>query len=213
MARQTSKGTCIFCHGELSKSAMTRHLETCEQRAITEAKAGSRQKAQQTRKLHLVVEGRDLLHHAALAGWGNSSTTHFGMMFILASCYLRCGYIRQCLLIQMVLVRMYRGARTRTKSANSMSMTVEAKRERSITIKTSTSSTRLSTMLRKPAVVMVETSLAVALVVWLRAANNPPMMKITSRPTPVIGMVLRATMAAPDPEWLVTAVMCVTGRA
>ncbi|HEX6109939.1 MAG TPA: hypothetical protein VFZ02_11065 [Ktedonobacteraceae bacterium] len=60
MARQTSKGTCTFCHGEFSKSAMTRHLETCEQRAITEAKAGSRQKAQQTRKLHLVVEGRDL---------------------------------------------------------------------------------------------------------------------------------------------------------
>jgi hypothetical protein len=60
MARQISKGTCSFCHGELSKSTMTRHLETCEQRAITEAKAGSRQKAQQTRKLHLVVEGRDL---------------------------------------------------------------------------------------------------------------------------------------------------------
>src|SRR6266702_4688110 len=61
MARQTSKGICTFCHGEFSKSAMTRHLETCEQRAITEAKAGSRQQAQQTRKLHLVVEGRDLL--------------------------------------------------------------------------------------------------------------------------------------------------------
>ncbi len=60
MARQTSKGICTFCHGEFSKSAMTRHLETCEQRAITEAKAGSRQQAQQTRKLHLVVEGRDL---------------------------------------------------------------------------------------------------------------------------------------------------------
>ena len=43
-----------------SKSAMTRHLEICEQRAITEAKAGSRQKAQQTRKLHLVVEACDL---------------------------------------------------------------------------------------------------------------------------------------------------------
>ncbi len=35
MARQTSKGVCTFCHGEFSKSAMTRHLETCEQRAIT----------------------------------------------------------------------------------------------------------------------------------------------------------------------------------
>jgi hypothetical protein len=60
MARQTSKGICTFCHSEFSKSAMTRHLETCEQKAITEAKADSRQKAQQTRKLHLVVEGRDL---------------------------------------------------------------------------------------------------------------------------------------------------------
>jgi Plasmid pRiA4b ORF-3-like protein len=60
MARQTSKGTCTFCHGEFSKSAITRHLETCEQRAITEAKVGSKQKAQPTRKLHLVVEGRDL---------------------------------------------------------------------------------------------------------------------------------------------------------
>ena len=39
---------------------MTRHLETCEQRAIAEAKAGSKQKAQPARKLHLVVEGRDL---------------------------------------------------------------------------------------------------------------------------------------------------------
>jgi Plasmid pRiA4b ORF-3-like protein len=60
MARQTSKGICTFCHGEFSKSAMTRHLEACEQRATAEAKAGSKQKAQKTRKFHLVVEGRDL---------------------------------------------------------------------------------------------------------------------------------------------------------
>jgi hypothetical protein len=60
MARQTSKGICTFCHGEFSKSAMTRHLETCEQRASAEAKAGSRRKAQKIRTFHLVVEGRDL---------------------------------------------------------------------------------------------------------------------------------------------------------
>jgi hypothetical protein len=60
MARQTSKGTCAFCHGEFSKSAITSHLETCEQRVLTEAKAGSKQQAQQIRKLHMVVEGRDL---------------------------------------------------------------------------------------------------------------------------------------------------------
>ncbi len=60
MSRQTSKGTCTFYHGEFSKSAMARHLETCEQKAITEAKAGSHQKVQKTRKYHIVVEGRDL---------------------------------------------------------------------------------------------------------------------------------------------------------
>lgn len=60
MARQTSKGICTFCHGEFSKSTMARHLETCEQRASTEAKAGSRRKAQKIRAFHLVVEGRDL---------------------------------------------------------------------------------------------------------------------------------------------------------
>ncbi len=60
MARQTSKGICAFCRGEFSKSAMTRHLETCQQRASTEAAAGSRRKAKQIRTFHLTVEGRDL---------------------------------------------------------------------------------------------------------------------------------------------------------
>ncbi len=60
MARQTSKGGCTFCYGEFSKSAMTRHLETCEQRVIAEAKAGSKRKALKTRAFHLLVEGRDL---------------------------------------------------------------------------------------------------------------------------------------------------------
>ncbi len=60
MARQTSKGVCTYCHGEFSKSTMTRHLETCGQRAITEAKADSKRKALKTRAFHLLVEGRDL---------------------------------------------------------------------------------------------------------------------------------------------------------
>ena len=60
MTRQTSKGICTFCRVEFSKSAMTRHLEKCEQRASAEAKAGSRRKAQKIRAFHLVVEGRDL---------------------------------------------------------------------------------------------------------------------------------------------------------
>ncbi len=60
MARQTSKGVCAICHGEFSKSAMTRHLEACQQRAIPEGKAVGHQKAQKSKKFHLVVEGRDL---------------------------------------------------------------------------------------------------------------------------------------------------------
>ena len=57
MTRQTSKGTCTFCHGEFSKASMTRHLESCEQRVAIQAEAGSHQKAQKTRAFHLVVEG------------------------------------------------------------------------------------------------------------------------------------------------------------
>jgi len=57
MARQTSKGTCTFCQRELSKSGMTRHLESCEQRAAIQAEAASHQKIQKTRALHLIVEG------------------------------------------------------------------------------------------------------------------------------------------------------------
>ena len=60
MVRQTSKGICTFCQGEFSKSAINRHLETCEQRARAEAKAGSGRKVQKIRTFHLVVEGRDL---------------------------------------------------------------------------------------------------------------------------------------------------------
>lgn len=57
MTRQTSKGTCSFCHREFSKASMTRHLETCEQRAAIQAEEGSHQKARQTRAFHLVVAG------------------------------------------------------------------------------------------------------------------------------------------------------------
>ncbi len=57
MTRQTSKGTCSFCHREFSKVSMTRHLEACEQRAAIQAEAGSHQKARQTRTFHLVVAG------------------------------------------------------------------------------------------------------------------------------------------------------------
>ncbi len=57
MTRQTSKGRCTFCHRELSKSSMARHLQSCEQRVALQSEAGSHQKAQKTRVFHLVVEG------------------------------------------------------------------------------------------------------------------------------------------------------------
>lgn len=60
MTRQTSKGTCTFCHRELSKANMTRHLASCEQRTAIEAETGSHQKAQKTKTFHLVVEGYHL---------------------------------------------------------------------------------------------------------------------------------------------------------
>jgi hypothetical protein len=72
MARQTSKGTCTFCHEEFSKSIMSRHLESCKLRATQQAEAGSHQKAKKIKAFHLVVEGSRLpmywMHLDVLAG-------------------------------------------------------------------------------------------------------------------------------------------------
>jgi Plasmid pRiA4b ORF-3-like protein len=56
MTRQISKGTCTFCHRELSKASMTRHLQSCEQRIAMQGE-GSRQKAKKIKAFHLIVEG------------------------------------------------------------------------------------------------------------------------------------------------------------
>lgn len=56
MARQISKGTCTFCHRELSKASMTRHLASCEQR-VMQSEIESRQQAKKIKAFHLVVEG------------------------------------------------------------------------------------------------------------------------------------------------------------
>ncbi len=42
MRRQTSKGTCTFCHRELSKASTTRRLVSCEQRTAMQGEIGSR---------------------------------------------------------------------------------------------------------------------------------------------------------------------------
>jgi Plasmid pRiA4b ORF-3-like protein len=57
MARQISKGTCTFCHRELSKASMTRHLASCEQRTAMLGERESRQQAKKIKAFHLVVEG------------------------------------------------------------------------------------------------------------------------------------------------------------
>src|SRR4051812_11176814 len=57
MARQTSKGGCAFCHRELSKASMTRHLESCEQRTAMQGERESRPKAKKSKAFHLIVEG------------------------------------------------------------------------------------------------------------------------------------------------------------
>jgi hypothetical protein len=57
MARQISKGTCSFCHRELSKASMTRHLASCEQRAAMQSEREGHQKVEKIKAFHLVVEG------------------------------------------------------------------------------------------------------------------------------------------------------------
>jgi Plasmid pRiA4b ORF-3-like protein len=57
MTRQISKGRCTFCHRELSKASMSRHLQSCEQRAAMQGKRESHQQVGKSKVLHLVVEG------------------------------------------------------------------------------------------------------------------------------------------------------------
>ena len=44
MTRQTSKGTCTFCHREFNKASMTRHLQSCEQRVMSSLKINQKRK-------------------------------------------------------------------------------------------------------------------------------------------------------------------------
>ena len=55
MARQTSKGKCSFCNGEFGKAGMTKHLQTCKQRAAILAASG---RGKSARIFHLMVDGR-----------------------------------------------------------------------------------------------------------------------------------------------------------
>jgi hypothetical protein len=61
MARETSKGKCVYCNREFSKPSMTNHLKACKQRiASIEAVNSGAKKSGTTRIFHLVVEGQYL---------------------------------------------------------------------------------------------------------------------------------------------------------
>jgi hypothetical protein len=72
---------------------MTKHLESCEQRAAIQAEAGSHQKAQKTRAFHLVVEGYRLpmywmyLEVPAGTTLATLDVKFFEVVYYLANCF------------------------------------------------------------------------------------------------------------------------------
>lgn len=96
MTRQVSKGACTFCHRELSKASMSRHLASCEQRITMQAEAGSRQKVQKTKTLYIVVEGYRLhmywMHLEVAAGTTLATLDRF-----LRNTWLECCGHFECL--------------------------------------------------------------------------------------------------------------------
>lgn len=58
MTRVISRGKCVYCDRELSKSAMANHLKSCKQRMDSiEAESSASKKVHTTTFFHLVVEG------------------------------------------------------------------------------------------------------------------------------------------------------------
>jgi len=58
MAKQTSKGQCNLCGGIFSKSAVSKHLESCKQKQTDSATSTPDKVLQKVHVFHLVVEGR-----------------------------------------------------------------------------------------------------------------------------------------------------------
>lgn len=58
MPKQISMGTCNFCHKEVSRATMTKHLTSCAQRKEMQGKAADLKKVKKTKVLHLFVQGR-----------------------------------------------------------------------------------------------------------------------------------------------------------
>jgi hypothetical protein len=55
-----SKGRCSFCNATFSKAAITKHLNSCEQRKAALESSLEKKGSRRTKIFHIVVEGRDL---------------------------------------------------------------------------------------------------------------------------------------------------------
>jgi Plasmid pRiA4b ORF-3-like protein len=93
MTRQTSKGICTFCHNEYSKAGMSRHLETCKQRAKSEATPEGQRAGRKTNRFHLRVEGRDVPMYWMHLDVTNSVTLATLDQFLRAIWLECCGHL------------------------------------------------------------------------------------------------------------------------
>jgi hypothetical protein len=92
--RQTSKGVCLLCQREFSKSGMARHLEVCRQHGGLAKLAGERNQAQITPIFHLFVEAEHLplywLHLEVATGKTLATLDRFLRDIWLEEC---CGHL------------------------------------------------------------------------------------------------------------------------
>ncbi|MFQ6136980.1 MAG: hypothetical protein ACE5PM_07355 [Candidatus Hydrothermarchaeales archaeon] len=58
MTRWVSKGKCSFCNGTFSKTTMTKHLKSCNQRKAALETSSENRKLRKTKIFHLAVVGR-----------------------------------------------------------------------------------------------------------------------------------------------------------
>src|SRR5579871_1488356 len=90
MSRQQYRGNCAFCHAEYSKSEMSRHLETCQQRANIEAQREHAGMAQKISTWHLHIIGL-----YAPMYWLHLSVTSETTLATL-DCFLRAIWLECC---------------------------------------------------------------------------------------------------------------------
>lgn len=58
ITRQRGEGKCYLCNGTFNKAAMTKHLQSCQQRKGVSVTPSDNRRSRKTKLFHLVVEGR-----------------------------------------------------------------------------------------------------------------------------------------------------------